>query len=167
MAFAKRDSSSVGTTEQLGPRCANAALDVVTTDLRAAQTHRACCCNCDDDATVRQHVADNMKNNPERENSSGRDRAMLLSIFRGPRGRNVGLKGFGGERGRGGERIRGKSDFDACYTRGFDPIELGAPPRVDCAQDLRCNMCRCRDLKIALKVPLLPFSALLIRSITP
>ena len=54
-------------------------------------------------------------------------------------------------RSRLGEAALEKSSFGACYTAPLTSLEVGTPPRVDCAQDLWCNMCRCRDLKIALK----------------
>ena len=58
-------------------------------------TCRNCCCNCDADEGhgAGQHVGGHMKNNGERGDGGGRVRAMLLSIFRGRRGRNVGLQG--------------------------------------------------------------------------
>ena len=94
MAFLSRDSGSVSGRKRLALRCWS-VLERSRAKLRNAQRHCACSCNCDADDGGRagQHVPGNTKNNPEREDGGGRGRAMLLSIFRGQRGRTSASKG--------------------------------------------------------------------------
>ena len=95
MAFFSRTSGSVSRQEQLEWRCHCCLGMRSSAKVQAAQMHRTSCCNGDaaEGHRAEKHVVGNMKNNHERGNGGGRGQAMLLSIFRGQRGRNVGLQG--------------------------------------------------------------------------
>ena len=88
LAFLSRTSSSASNQEQLEMACQCCLGMLTRANLRALQMHRTCCCNCaaDEDHRARKHVASNVKDNREREDSAGCGRALLLSIFRGSKG---------------------------------------------------------------------------------